>query len=383
MSIENRHRKTDRVVLDVGGTHFVTSISTLSFQCDYFASLFRTEWGYTNEEELDQSEMPPLFVDQDPEPFRILLSFMRKGWLYATDLSIDVLSLADFLGMSKLLMAVKIRAFQNMHPEFVEDDDEAISRFDLAYQTIMGAISAGVLPLYLTTCMNRRKEFVSLVISVDSVYQNNLPGGLHAGVFAAKKTYAPLEQTQQHDMVPNCSTFLDALNWLGRQGFTTEERSLAKYYAFSDRALNEIVLSRESFSVQRNVQSSSLSCMILEKVGSHSDQSTSRGIGGRREFAMITYDKIHRSSLLADLGRPTEVEYNRNRFITRIESVEDVDVIGEAMSWLHRHGYTERETMWEDFYSTVLNKAQVSAGRECLIFSRPFECKDVSNGIVM
>lgn len=157
-----------------------------------------------------------------------------------------------------------------------------------------------------------------------------------------------------------------------RQGFTTEERSLAKYYAFSDRALNEIVLSRDSFSVQRNIRfSSSISRMILDSVESHSTQN--REIGGRREFAMITYDKIHRSSLLADLGRPTEVEYNRNRFITRIESVDDVDVIGEAMSWLHRHGYTERETMWEDFYSTVLNKAQVSAGRECLIFSRTFE----------
>lgn len=215
MSLDKRNRKTDRVVLDVGGTNFVTSISTLSFQCEYFHSMFRTEWGFHDEGEF-QSEIPPLFVDQDPGPFRILLSFMRKGWLYATDLSTDVLSLADFLGMSKLLMAVKIRAYQNMHPDFMENDDEAISKFDLAYETVMGAISAGVLPLYLTTCKNHRKEFVSLVISVDSVYQNNLPGGLHAGVFAAKRTYAPTEQTQQHDMVPNCSTFLDALNWLGR-----------------------------------------------------------------------------------------------------------------------------------------------------------------------
>ena len=96
-------RRTDRIVVDVGGTRFATSASTLTSASEYFERLLSPRWCAEPPEEL--------FLDRDPEPFKILLAYMRTGLL---ELSKDNQSLArrvmveaEFLGMQGFIDSVK------------------------------------------------------------------------------------------------------------------------------------------------------------------------------------------------------------------------------------------------------------------------------------
>ena len=96
-------RRTDRIVVDVGGTRFTTSASTLTSASEYFERLLSPRWCAEPPEEL--------FLDRDPEPFKILLTYMRTGLL---ELSKDdpsmarrVMVEAEFLGMQGFIDCVK------------------------------------------------------------------------------------------------------------------------------------------------------------------------------------------------------------------------------------------------------------------------------------
>ena len=65
-------RPHGRVVLNVGGTRFESSRSTLERASSYFRSLL-TRW--------DDASDEPLFIDCDANAFEILLSYMRIGVL--------------------------------------------------------------------------------------------------------------------------------------------------------------------------------------------------------------------------------------------------------------------------------------------------------------
>ena len=96
-------RRTDRIVVDVGGTRFTTSASTLTSASEYFERLLSPRWCAEPPEEL--------FLDRDPEPFKVLLTYMRTGLL---ELSKDdpsmarrVMVEAEFLGMQSFIDSVK------------------------------------------------------------------------------------------------------------------------------------------------------------------------------------------------------------------------------------------------------------------------------------
>ena len=102
-------RERGRVELDVGGERFVSSVSTLSAGSAYFAAKF---------ERWDEADEPPeVFLDRDPDAFRVLLSCMRqkKVLLPSNDdgLFRRVMHDAEFLGMDWLLQAVKAKAVDN------------------------------------------------------------------------------------------------------------------------------------------------------------------------------------------------------------------------------------------------------------------------------
>ena len=59
---------SDRITVDVGGTKFITSVSTLISNSVYFESLLSDNWAESNNGDDE------VFIDQDPEPFRVLLA---------------------------------------------------------------------------------------------------------------------------------------------------------------------------------------------------------------------------------------------------------------------------------------------------------------------
>ena len=76
--MDKRRRSTasDRVRLNVGGEIFETTVSTLVANGSFFARMWASEWRESSEIGLNPGEAE-LFLDRDPDSFRLLLSCMR------------------------------------------------------------------------------------------------------------------------------------------------------------------------------------------------------------------------------------------------------------------------------------------------------------------
>ena len=135
-------RPHNRIVLDVGGTRFVSSRSTLEGASTYFRSLL-SRW--------DDDSAEPLFVDADADAFQVLLSYMRVGTVLLPrndeSLCARVLLLAEYLGMEQMLAKVKARTYRHLHPAAFHDDVQLSSAaFDEEVGNISDAIASSVLP---------------------------------------------------------------------------------------------------------------------------------------------------------------------------------------------------------------------------------------------
>jgi len=154
---------SDRIVLDVGGTKFITSASTLTSNSAYFASLLSDNWIEQSDTNGDEDE---IFIDQDPVPFKVLLAYMRRGNIKVDDINPDVLSLAEFLGIERLLLAVKVRWYCNIGKgPVVSTDDEIAVAFDKR-GGIMKAISSGLFQYFLKqNDVDAEKDYAVLSIT--------------------------------------------------------------------------------------------------------------------------------------------------------------------------------------------------------------------------
>ena len=137
-------RPGGRVILDVGGTRFVSSRTSLEGASEYFRSLL-VRWD-------DASADDTLFIDADPDAFQVLLSFMRGGSLILPKSDVGLCSraliLAEYLGMHDLLGQVKHKAYANMRPEDAAglDQNGAAAAFDEECGTLQQAIDCDLLP---------------------------------------------------------------------------------------------------------------------------------------------------------------------------------------------------------------------------------------------
>ena len=132
-----------RVVLDVGGTRFVSSRSTLESSSTYFRSLL-VRWAD------EVTEDDPIFIDADADAFQVLLSYMRSSTLLLPSKDYELCSrailLAEFLGLEALLRTVKARAHANMHSGTDKDAAAAAAAFDEEAGGLQAAIDSGALP---------------------------------------------------------------------------------------------------------------------------------------------------------------------------------------------------------------------------------------------
>jgi len=95
------------VKLNVGGTIFQTLRSTLKNNSTYFSSGFSEEWGQHGSSDNE------IFLDHGPDAFKYILSYMRNGFIDVNDLTKEVLLLADYLLVEKLVRAAKILMAKN------------------------------------------------------------------------------------------------------------------------------------------------------------------------------------------------------------------------------------------------------------------------------
>ena len=222
-----------RITLDVGGTTFTTSSDTLTSNSTYFASLFR-RWSSSSDSNDDYNidgttNNNEIFIDQDPEPFRILLAYMRRGQIRVDDIDESVLSLAEFLGIDQLLLAVKIRWYCNIGtgPIIIglstTDEDIAIE-FDKEHGGIRRALSSGLFPYFRKQDdVNAEKDLATLSIfsppdesevgiSICEIDQSNnihQPAGCLVGALTGlhAKGYTVLEELDKTDRYEKKWTF--------------------------------------------------------------------------------------------------------------------------------------------------------------------------------
>ena len=98
------------ISLNVGGTHFSTSVATLTkYPNSMLASMFNPE---SDRPPAEKDEQGSYFIDRDPEPFRVILSFLRNGRLPQDIVGCSLEQLeweADFFGLEELLKIVRVR----------------------------------------------------------------------------------------------------------------------------------------------------------------------------------------------------------------------------------------------------------------------------------
>ena len=103
-------------IVNCAGTTFTTSRQTLQ-QNKYFSALLSN----TFSEGIEASQNQMIYIDRDPEAFRVILSYLRTMdpcCISPKDLHLlgTILTEADFYGLDELVDQIKIKCFENLYP---------------------------------------------------------------------------------------------------------------------------------------------------------------------------------------------------------------------------------------------------------------------------
>lgn len=367
-------KRRDMIEINVGGRHFAAAISTLRANSSYFDSLFSGDW---------YREKGPIFVDQDPEAFAVLQSFMRLGSIDSSELTKAVLLQAEFLGMDRLLAAVKCLAYCNMNLNFSGSDEEAVAAFDYEHQGIAAAFASGILPTYLTEEKGARKEYARLSIwgpHVAGIINDRMD--LYVTVQVPRSAIDPLAEGGNLPSVTltDCHLFLDALNWLHRHGFTTREEE----YETEIPDICDFDVFLFSRKLKRSTPSESLSQVItVKKEAVHEED--------RKEFAVMVSWKGEsnwEAYVEADVGTTCTISYRcldeQHEASSRIFKKVDGSEL-DKINWLHNKGYNTREESLEARYQLVKKQEHALVDLKdrdikVRLSSRPLQRRTAENG---
>ncbi|CAJ1969766.1 unnamed protein product [Cylindrotheca closterium] len=244
----------DYVKLNVGGRIFSCSKITLTSCSGYFSSMFSNDWQGTCEHEIKDT-ISVYFLDQDPDAFQILLSYMRNGFIRSSAITETVLIEAEFLGLDSLIKSVKCSAYRYLHNHHSQSlqEDETCNCFDEKYGGILSSIQQGILPQSIQPSVRGRKEFAHLGISNDTAViptsnnsgNENLPCLMTKLILSQAcwrndnddststpttiQTPTESQQSSSAELLatgdpPYCfPTLIESLNWLHRNGFVEKE----------------------------------------------------------------------------------------------------------------------------------------------------------------
>lgn len=365
------NRRSDRVVLDVGGKRFITSETTLTASSMYFRAKFSDEWRNNQDESLSASDdCAVCFLDQDPEPFSILLSYMRNGFVNVSDVCEKVLTQAEFLGLENLLSAVKCQAFLNIYPrhnifsdtqsDSSQDDifEKIITYFDEDFGGIMGAIASGILPACLAIS-NEDNKPVSFPSAVKSEEYASITLIRKNGMVPLISVQVDGEVQGQHyvqSYPPRHNKFLLALNWFERLNFKQVD-----VYENGNEAWNwrRLTFSRSCTSIcLKGLSRKSVEDCVSHVLIDRNRQYFVKDLRhvSRKEFAMIAYCKHPNDDgnlppyavVMTDAPAQSDDQISETVRLTTCAGID------EAMNMLLKESYMEREKSIEEFYKPML-----------------------------
>mmetsp|Transcript_984 Transcript_984/g.2261 ORF Transcript_984/g.2261 Transcript_984/m.2261 type:complete len:367 (-) Transcript_984:181-1281(-) len=362
------NRNSDIVFLNVGGTLFTSSVSTLVSSSIYFESCLSKEW-----RNQDISGEEPIFIDQDPKLFSVLLSYMRLGYIEASELTKPVLILANFLGMQQLLKAVKTEARRS---KFEERNSEIFS-------TAQAAL--------LVKENDVRKEFASL-----SMYN---PDHMK---FVNNRDVSPdfvvSVEIQGEDgmvqIIPDCVTFIDALDYLSKLGYAKYEKDKLETTTAYERVNARLWFSKliaydaEDMEVDSKEQYFTLDTTIIGEDTRDKHQSYPRQFCCMIEStgSRNPYENEDHTSLEAQVGTKEELcpivkdgeEWESRK--VRSFALRDLDSNIKKYNWLQKQGYVYSENeIVQAYYKAIeclFRQKEVLGPGKISIWSRPLNESD-------
>jgi hypothetical protein len=360
---------TDRIVIDVGGAKFVTATQTLKSNSTYFASLLSGEWMESSSNDDGQE----LFLDQDPVTFGKLLGFMRRGMIKIEDIDIDVLLLAEFLGLDRLLLGVKVRWYFNIGKGPVDfDSDEGIAA---AFHEVHGGISKAISNNLFQYFVEQDNVNAEMDRAIMTIY-----GG---SIGKAVSVNEIVNGTYGESIV--CGGIFGALNGLHASGYTSPGQKLKRDFTYNNRSLYSF--SRRRHSAMRTGDATSI--FILTQ-----DEIRKRRENAAKQFAVYVMNTEQATEWIlapSDFFRgddDNEVNDITNPYsealITHVPDPEEQQIVNETtgglVTWLEMNNFTTPESMYmwpsKDIAGDdgVRIRKYLSHGRvdcEVQIFSRP------------
>lgn len=194
-----------------------------------------------------------LFLDQDPVTFGKLLGFMRRGMIKIEDIDIDVLILAEFLGLERLLLGVKIRWYCNIGkgPVDLESDEAIATAFDRVHGGILKAISNNLFQYF--------HEQDNVKAEMDRAIMTIYGGGSLGKAVSVNKI---VNGTCGEPIV--CGGLFGALNGLHASGFTSPGKKLKRDFTYNNRVLYSF--SRRRHSAIRTCDATSIFILTQDEI---------------------------------------------------------------------------------------------------------------------
>ncbi|CAO4367592.1 unnamed protein product [Caenorhabditis nigoni] len=129
---------TDIVKLDVGGTVFKTTKSTLTKFDGFFRTMFETPVP------VPKDESGAIFIDRSPEHFEVVLNFMRAGYVDLQKYSGDVREIqkeAEFYLLEGLVELCISKTKSQKLPCFAETEEEMVIAVVNSTKPVVCAVS--------------------------------------------------------------------------------------------------------------------------------------------------------------------------------------------------------------------------------------------------
>ncbi|KAL7526214.1 hypothetical protein ACHAWF_001676 [Thalassiosira exigua] len=372
-----------RVVLDVGGTEFVAAASTLASDSSYFSSLLSARWN--DGDDNDGEEEGPIFLDQDPAPFAVLLGYLRRGSLRVEDVDERVLHLAEFLGMERFLAAAKARWHSNLgRGPALDDVDEAAEAFDRRYGGIRGAVARGLFPSFARRDDLRAEQesAIATVFSPDGDFAAN-----------ANLTVEEVDEGAGGEL-READGLVGALNGLHALGYDRHEAAMDR----SNRYERVLTFSRRKHPPPTRGGGCDVVGAEIFAPSAEEVERSREGEATRKQFALLLEETdAWREAVVA----PAELAEAEGTTTTsssgsgsssgsrgRDEDPFAVVVLDGHGPWLAKHGFATREEGYERLFEGYLKSllahrfpgSRREAFRRARIFSRRVDLFEVRMG---
>ena len=351
--------KRGATTVNVGGTRFQTAASTLMTNSTYFASLFSDNWLNSSVAKEDNNE---IFLDQDPIVFAKLLSYMRKGMIRIEDIDMDVLFLAEFLRMERLLLAIKVRWYCNIGkgPVDLESDEAIATAFDEVHGGIIKAISNGLYPSFQEQDNVNAEQDLALL----TVYEENYDSRVYVERIVNGAPGVPIE----------CDGIFGALNGLHANGFTSPGLQLDADAPHRCREYITFYRRRHSTIMRTTGDATSILIPTQDEINRSRDNYPKQFVA----YILTTEEDVRiiaPAEFIINEADDLTQRDSTNPYNTTIIKLDDDRDDRELKYWLLKHNFTTPETSWPLGLPKTSYISYLGGLNKCLlqIYSRPLK----------